>query len=220
MIDLGRPMTLRWTVHSTPRDSPLGELSGDKGELSAMLIACLGWGSLVWDPRELPIRGKWFTDGPFLPIEFARQSSDGRMTLVTMPDTYPRVRTLWAPMSLTSLSEAREALRLREGISEKNATSDIAHWNGESAARTLAEHIAEWARNLRIEAVIWTNLPPKFRNEERAPSGDELVAYLSSLPPEQGKKAERYVRMTPRQVDTDYRRILESRLGWTPESSI
>jgi len=123
-------------------------------------------------------------------------------------------------MTSTGLHEAREALRLREGVLEKNASNDIAHWSGELAEKPLVNQIAEWARTLRIEAVIWTNLPPRFRNEERAPSADELVAYLSSLPPELGRKAERYVRMTPRQIDTDYRRIVETRLGWTPQSYI
>jgi hypothetical protein len=65
-----------------------------------MLIACLGWGSLVWDPRELPVRGTWLTNGPFLPIEFARESSDGRITLVLVPDTIAVAQSLWASMSI------------------------------------------------------------------------------------------------------------------------
>ena len=48
------------------------ELSDDK--LVSMKIACLGWGSVIWDPRALPIQREWFKDGPFAPVEFTRQS--------------------------------------------------------------------------------------------------------------------------------------------------
>ena len=43
-----------------------------------MNIAILGWGSLVPDPRGLPIAGGWHQGGPILPIEFSRISKDGQ----------------------------------------------------------------------------------------------------------------------------------------------
>jgi hypothetical protein len=43
-----------------------------------MPTVCLGWGSLIWDPRELPIAVEWQTNGPLLAVEFARQSKKGR----------------------------------------------------------------------------------------------------------------------------------------------
>jgi hypothetical protein len=90
-----------------------------------MLIACLAWGSLVWDPRELPVRHEWFTDGPLLPIEFARQSNDDRVTLVLLPEA-PLVRSLWALMSVTGLEAAKVALADREG--RKGKTDKIGYW--------------------------------------------------------------------------------------------
>ena len=191
-----------------------------KKEEERRLIACLGWGSLVWDPRELPVRGKWFRDGPFLPIEFARESDDGRMTLVFVSDTFPLVRSLWALMSTTNLARAREALRSREGVLKKNAERHIAHWSGGKVESPVVRRIAEWSKGLKIGTVIWTNLPPKFHKDERVPSVDEVVAHLDSLPHEKRKNAERYVRMTPRQIDTNYRRIIQARLGWTPIGEI
>lgn len=77
-------------------------------------IVCLGWGSLIWRPETLPIRSGWSEDGPCLPVEFARQSRDGRITLVIVPGVRS-VRSLWARMSVDRLEVAKEALRVREG---------------------------------------------------------------------------------------------------------
>lgn len=42
-----------------------------------MRISILGWGSLIWDWRHLPITGDWQRGGPVLPIEFSRISRSG-----------------------------------------------------------------------------------------------------------------------------------------------
>ena len=49
-----------------------------------MKIAILAWGSLIWQPKDLLLDTEfgWKEDGPILPIEFARISKDGRLTLV------------------------------------------------------------------------------------------------------------------------------------------
>jgi hypothetical protein len=80
-------------------------------------IAVLGWGSLMRDPRGLAIQGDFQPDGPLLPIEFARISQDGRLTLVTMPGVR-NIRTLWAMMECVDLDVAIRNLSDREGCAE------------------------------------------------------------------------------------------------------
>lgn len=176
-------------------------------------IACLGWGSLVWDPRELAIQRQWFDDGPLIHVEFARQSQDGRITLVLVQTENP-VRSLWAEMDATDLASAKTNLRKREGILEKNEDKHIGTWSAGQSSPALIPGLSEWAATHGIAHVIWTNLPPKFKGSETTPSAEQIVQYLGELTGERREFAERYVRLTPRQVDTAYRRRIEAALQW------
>lgn len=206
----------------------------NESEHGIVIIGCLGWGSLIWNPKDLPVRAKWFDDGPFLPIEFARRSSKGRLTLVIVPGQEERVRSLWALFSVSDLAAAREALRVREGIGKEKA-ADIKSWSA-AAAETLAPStgqpgagptatdpinltIADWGRGLGLDAVVWTGLPPgDFGNppSQRAPTEHEALEYLNARPHEQRLVAEEYIRRAPLQIDTPLRRAFAAKLGWTP----
>jgi hypothetical protein len=184
-----------------------------------MKIACLGWGSLIWDPRSLPIQREWFQDGPSAPIEFTRQSSDGRMTLVIdLRAAY--VRLLWAMMLPSDLTTARKALRDREGITRKDWSSDIGSWKGGDVAPDVIPELPAWADAHGLDAGIWTALKPKFNDKEISPSIQQVIAYLQSLTGTKRDKAEQYIRSAPRQIDTEYRRQIEAVLGWAYQDNI
>jgi len=184
----------------------------------SLRIACLGWGSLIWDPRALPIQREWFKDGPFAPIEFTRQSSDGRITLVIQPNALP-VRLLWALMHLTNLKTAKEALRNREGITTKGWESKIGSWQMGGPAPTAMPELPNWAEAHGLDAAIWTALGPRFNGEEVAPSVDQVINYLGRLTGATRENAKLYVERAPRQIDTEYRRRIEAVLGWAISES-
>ena len=175
-----------------------------------MTIACLGWGSLIWRPGDLPHH--WRADGPALPIEFARQSRDGRITLVIAADTNP-VTVLWTLLDLNSVDGGRNALAEREGC----AKTAIGYWSP-TASSNLHETdiVGRWAGQKGIMGVVWTALQPKFGDNYRKPSGDEVVQYLAGLTGDAKVVAEEYVRRAPAQIRTVYRDRIERELGWLP----
>ena len=184
-----------------------------------LTIGCLGWGSLIWDPRGLPIRGVWFDDGPLLPIEFARESSNNRITLVLCDVSY-RVRACWALMEAVDLSVARSDLATREGVKEKDIEKSIGYWEAASGKSygAAANDIAQWATTKSLDVVVWTNLEIGLKSARRKlPSIDDILKRLRELSHAQRKLAEEYIRKAPPQIDTEYRRQIANEFGWFPQ---
>lgn len=137
-----------------------------------MTIACIGWGSLVWDPRELPLKAGWKPDGPTLPVEFARQSDNGRITLVLTPGA-EAVVTLWCELNVRTLADAVASLARREGISAKNAPTRIGRWPATAVNDpAIPDGLASWANGNGLDGVVWTALGPRFGNRYITPSCD------------------------------------------------
>lgn len=186
-----------------------------------MKIAILGWGSLIWDPRKLECDGAWQRGGPQLPLEFSRISSDGRLTLVIDPEHGEAATTFYVTSSLTDLAEAIENLREREGLPSTQNIGFINLINSETHTRQnadLVERIRAWGRTNGYDAVIWTDLPPRFViNGEAAPfSADAAIAYLHGLPGETATQAREYIIKAPKEVDTPVRRKIQA-TSWLNE---
>ena len=187
-----------------------------------MSIVCLGWGSLIWDPGKLRLGQRerpWHRDGPLLPVEFASQSFNGRLTLVIVESARP-VPVLWARLAFADIDQARTNLRDREWPG-RDVAEVVGVWERAGFEEsTRARLIGNWAKERDIDAVVWTKLPPRFRQRPRAPSISEALAYLSELDAEKRALAEQYIRRTPLQITTPIREAIESQLGWTYDGSM
>ena len=176
-----------------------------------MKIVCLGWGSLIWDPRVLRCKGAWHEDGPHLPLEFARTSADGRLTLVLLQSA-SSLPSLWVELDYATAAQAQEALAGREACGLRWIGLWTAKGSTEGAG-TLA--IGAWARSRGFDAVVWTALPPKFnRIEGQGPrSAEEAVTYLQGLDVSGFSRAHEYVERAPAQVRTSFRSHIEKAFG-------
>jgi hypothetical protein len=197
-------------------------------------IVCLGWGSLVWDPADLPIEQAdpvetaWLVDGPYLPVEFARHSNGGRMTLVLVPDRR-LVPVLWTQMLVRDLDAAKRSLAMREcrRPDRRPVTEDriqrfvdesCGYWtrNGDSRGQ-CADVVRQWATRRDVEAVIWTDLPPRFnRINGLIPNSEEVIEFLRHREGQELQNAMEYIRKAPKQISTEYRSQIEEQLQWMP----
>ena len=180
-----------------------------------MKIAILGWGSLIWDSRDLCIDGEWHDDGPELPIEFARISGHDRLTLVLRKGE-KNVRTLWVHSGLNDLEYAICNLKKREGT-KRDSIGYIDLNSGYCCCNVIpkvVDSIKDWAREKNLDAVIWTDLPSNFEDRRGLFTDVNVIAYLRCLKDQ--CNAEEYIRKAPCQIRTRMRQVIERELGWTP----
>jgi hypothetical protein len=178
--------------------------------------ACLGWGSLVWDPRELPLKSTWSVDGPAVRVEFLRQSVRSKRVTLVLDPSGPLVQSLWAELDVESSAAGRRALRLREGVREVNEQRSIGLWETGNSDPSLIGGLSHWAATHNVDAVVWTALQPRWGEQSRVPTLEEVLRYLRGLSIEDKVNAEKYIRCAPVQIDTPFRRSIETALQWTP----
>ena len=188
-----------------------------------MKIAILGWGSLIWQPKELAYNKTfgWQKDGPIFPIEFARISKDGRLTLV-ITENGTKVPVLYTLSNYHNLEEAVLNLAVREGSGRNSIGSYDKNKDTFSSKFLFKEEIKNWIRNTDFEAVIWTNLGENWniKNDKgdiiRQIEPERRIEYLKELKGNTSAIAEEYIRRTPIKINTDFRKKIEATLNWTP----
>lgn len=184
-----------------------------------MNIAVIGWGSLVWQPGSLRLRTRWRCDGPRLPVEFARISTDGRLTLVIHPGSAD-VTTYWALSESRALEAARGDLRDREKAQPTGIHYAVRAGQAAGApAGEVVGRVIEWLnRHPGVDAAIWTGLSSNWPQKRRRPfSLDDAVAFALGGPPATGQggcsPVRDYITRAPPQTDTPVRRVLRLH-GW------
>lgn len=186
-----------------------------------MTIAVLGWGSLIWDPRELAVASLFTLSGPSLSIEFARVSGKDkaprRLTLVIDDEVGVQCQTYIALSAFDDLDAARENLRSREGLAHVNGIG-FAVKGGASSARAIERHpkavtaIEVWLAASNFDAVIWTALANNFAERAgEAFSVDAALRFLEALPEDQLPHSLEYIRKAPEPVQTPVRDAVSAR---------
>lgn len=174
-----------------------------------MRIACIGWGSLIPEPGDLPCATSWEADGPELPVEFARESEDGRLTLVLVQGARPST-TLWCQLATETMGDAVRALQQRE---RTPTDRPIGRWPDTAGRYAFSAEIGEWAKKRELDGVVWTALKPGFRmNRDEPVTLAAAITHLQRLDGAALANAARYIQQAPAQVQTEFRAALESEL--------
>jgi hypothetical protein len=179
-----------------------------------MNVAVIGWGSLIWDPRELAKRSRWHRSGPRLPIEFARVSKDRRLTLVLHAPSKPQ-QAYWACSTLASVQATRSNLAARE-----KAPIEWIHTatRGEPSdpASSVEVAVCAWLRaQPDLDAAVWTGLPATLDGPDLVAQSVAHVASLRAVPNVYARARE-YVVRAPGQIQTVVRSALRAQ-GWLDE---
>jgi len=173
-----------------------------------MKIICVAWGSLLWKWEPLKLVNGWQSDGPLLPLEFARDSDDTpELAIVLTPHASP-THTYWSLLDTANLDQALSWLREREKIHPENPQGVGIVRRGQP--ETDFRPILDWLNVSEADAVIYTALPPKFDGVEgKIPTLAQALDYLQRLPDADREAAYDYLEKVPANISTPYRAALQ-----------
>ena len=149
-----------------------------------------------------------------LPVEFARVSRDGRLTLVLV-EGVPVQPTLWAVSQNTTLEEAAADLQAREGC----GSFGIGSWPQMPGRSRVSMHdpvIKAWAESKDLEGVVWTSLGPKGPDGKLGlVSHDVRLDHLTTLNMTgRAGAARKYIENAPAQIETPFRTLVRREFEW------
>lgn len=150
-----------------------------------MIIYYIAWGSLLWNFKSLKIETEWTKSNIKFPLNFSRisDSGNGRLTLV-IDKTGEMNNVHYARASFSNLNNAINKLKIREKTSNKN----IGFINiASNTVRTSLidnkkiEELVNFANKNKIDALIWTEIPPNFYEVFGKPySKENAIEYIES----------------------------------------
>jgi hypothetical protein len=181
-----------------------------------MEIAFIGWGSLLRNKNALNVAGKWQSDGPCLPLEFAYVSKSKILTLAIVPGSCA-VQTFWARSGFQEVEVAREALK-RLVKSELQNIGFFSRINASSNCRVAPEIIRDlrtWVEQKGLDAVVWIDRGSNFKEAVKMDfNEDRVVDFIIGLSKNERLAVEKYIISNPEQIETTIRRRLRTELGW------
>jgi hypothetical protein len=135
-----------------------------------MKIAYFAWGSLLWDSEGLDLQTSWKKTNIRLPINFSRISDNGKGKLSLVIDNINGISNpiYYAITKTTNLNNAIENLKIREGTIQKyigyiNLKNETSRYS-ERLTLTDIQKIKKFALKNKIDAIVWTDLYPNFKN--------------------------------------------------------
>ncbi|MDR3474078.1 MAG: hypothetical protein P4M09_20675 [Devosia sp.] len=170
---------------------------------------------MLWDKREDFDRhhGEWLFDGPAVPLEFSR-ISETRNNALTLVIDEANGESCVVAYSLSARKEPDDAicdLRCREGTVLRNIGIHFADGSRyTSDAKTVGPQIAEWARDKKIDVVIWTALKSNFAKAQRPFSVENALDHLTTLSVAGKSAAAEYIGRAPDFVNTPLRRAFRA----------
>lgn len=173
----------------------------------------VGFGSIIWDPRDLNSAFKaesaFKANGPNLQLAFSRVSQDGRLTLVVDENKGRPCSTMYMECKENNLVGNLRALRTREGTNDgyigyidlKNRKARCAHRGDDTKNRELIETMVQWALDNNVTQVIWTDLPSNFVQEKgKEFTLERAIDHINALETLNKIKAIEYILKAPKNV--------------------